>query len=148
MLEKPDILSSLRVTSSSPSSSSSSPEIRRIPNEICYLDFFVEYLVPNKPCVFGPWLTDSWKCRKEWVIPHRSPPQLRPSQSCVILDRGKEDRHFDDNDSEKEDDIDKDNNDRGDNDEENNDRGDNDDDNNDTTRRIKIARFLIRGSFD
>ena len=108
MLDKPDILSSLRVTSSSFSYFSSSPEIRRIPNEICYSDFFVEFLVPNKPCVFGPWLTDAWKCRREWVIPHLSPPPppppyLHPARDWVIPDRGKNDSEKDNDDIDKRD---------------------------------------------
>lgn len=43
-------------------------EIDLISTKISYLNFFSNYLVPNKPCVFGPWLTAEWRCRKEWIL--------------------------------------------------------------------------------
>ncbi|XP_074662894.1 2-oxoglutarate and iron-dependent oxygenase JMJD4-like [Tubulanus polymorphus] len=41
--------------------------IDRINEEITYEEFFVKYLLANKPCVFAAHITKDWGCRKNWV---------------------------------------------------------------------------------
>ena len=67
LIQKPELLSEkLRVTADI--SNNRNLQIDNISSKISYLNFFSNYLVPNRPCVFGSWLTDNWKCRKEWVL--------------------------------------------------------------------------------
>ncbi|KAL4216911.1 JmjC domain-containing protein 4 [Mactra antiquata] len=40
---------------------------------VSYSDFFANYLVPNKPCIFSPTLTRNWKSRQEWVSADGAP---------------------------------------------------------------------------
>ena len=61
IIDKPSLLEESRQRLSSLA------KVAYLPDEISYLKFFNDYLVPNLPCVFGPWLTADWKCRKEWV---------------------------------------------------------------------------------
>ena len=42
-------------------------KIDYIAENIDYSDFFQWYLVPNRPCVFGPHATADWRSVKEWV---------------------------------------------------------------------------------
>jgi hypothetical protein len=30
-------------------------------------DFFVNYMLKNRPCIFDRQLTNDWNCRKQWV---------------------------------------------------------------------------------
>ena len=34
---------------------------------ISYEEFFLRYLLPNKPCILTPQVTQLWKSRTEWV---------------------------------------------------------------------------------
>ncbi|KAI9482804.1 MAG: hypothetical protein EXX96DRAFT_478609 [Benjaminiella poitrasii] len=38
-----------------------------------YSDFLKNHLIPNKPAIIGPALIDSWKARKEWIVPIDTP---------------------------------------------------------------------------
>ena len=42
-------------------------QIDYIEKPITYQEFFTEYLLRNKPCVFGSWATNNWRSRAEWV---------------------------------------------------------------------------------
>ena len=33
-----------------------------------YEEFFLRYLLPNRPCVLDTWSTDGWRSRTEWVL--------------------------------------------------------------------------------
>ena len=41
--------------------------IDRIDKEISYDIFLRDYLLPNRACVFGSWVTENWKSRDMWV---------------------------------------------------------------------------------
>ena len=41
-------------------------QIDYIEKPITYQEFFTEYLLGNKPCVFGSWATNNWRSRAEW----------------------------------------------------------------------------------
>ncbi|XP_045179491.2 2-oxoglutarate and iron-dependent oxygenase JMJD4-like [Mercenaria mercenaria] len=41
--------------------------------EIDYNNFFKEYLLANKPCIFTPDVTMQWKSRKDWVMENHTP---------------------------------------------------------------------------
>ena len=55
------------VTVSFASANAAPQPITYLPDKISYSEFFLNFLVPNKPCLFGPWLTEDWKCRRDWV---------------------------------------------------------------------------------
>ena len=38
-----------------------------------YEEFFLRYLLPNKPCLLAPWATEGWRSRQEWVTPQSTP---------------------------------------------------------------------------
>ena len=76
LIEKPHRLEDLRDDSASQLNC-----VDELLHEIPYSKFFASYLVPNRPCVFGPWLTQDWKCRKEWVAPSNSSVPLSSSPS-------------------------------------------------------------------
>jgi hypothetical protein len=59
-----DLVEARKVTSDS---------IEYITEPISYWEFFSRFLVPNKPCVFGPAVTKDWLCRKEWVTTDGKP---------------------------------------------------------------------------
>ena len=42
-------------------------QIDYIAEPITYQDFFTRYLQTNRPCIFGPWATETWKSRSEWI---------------------------------------------------------------------------------
>ena len=42
-------------------------QIDYIEKPITYQEFFMKYLQTNKPCILGPWATDKWKSRCEWI---------------------------------------------------------------------------------
>jgi len=42
-------------------------EIPLISAEVDYIHFFRHHLVHNRPCVFGPWITTGWRCRRDWL---------------------------------------------------------------------------------
>ncbi|KAI9361425.1 hypothetical protein BD770DRAFT_360987 [Pilaira anomala] len=42
------------------------PHYEEVPN---YEDFLKNHLIPNQPAVIGSKLTESWSCRKSWVVP-------------------------------------------------------------------------------
>ncbi len=42
-------------------------EIEYIQEPIIYKEFFLNYMLKNKPCILGPWATEKWKSRKQWV---------------------------------------------------------------------------------
>lgn len=49
-----------------------------------YKDFLEKHLIPNQPALFGPKLTQDWKARKEWVVPHHdSSPQFKPNYNYL-----------------------------------------------------------------
>ena len=48
-------------------------EIDYIQSPISYEEFFLKYLIPNKPCLFGPWATADWRSVKEWVTSEGKP---------------------------------------------------------------------------
>ena len=56
------------VTVSFASANAAPQPITYLPDKISYSEFFLNFLVPNKPCLFGPWLTEDWKCRRDWVL--------------------------------------------------------------------------------
>ena len=35
-----------------------------------YNTFLKEHLIPNRPCIIGPALTEEWKARSEWIVPN------------------------------------------------------------------------------
>ena len=79
LISNPHRLEGIREDSASQSHLDS---IDTIPDEIPYAQFFANYLVPNRPCVFGLWLTRDWKCRVEWLVPSAS--SLPSSSSSSI----------------------------------------------------------------
>ena len=36
-------------------------------DEISYNDFFLKYLIANKPCIIQSNATKNWPCRKDWI---------------------------------------------------------------------------------
>lgn len=42
-------------------------EVDVINKEICYSEFYEDYLVKNRMCLLSKLFTDSWSCRKHWV---------------------------------------------------------------------------------
>ncbi|XP_078681566.1 2-oxoglutarate and iron-dependent oxygenase JMJD4-like isoform X2 [Branchiostoma floridae x Branchiostoma belcheri] len=46
---------------------SSCCQIDFISQPITYQEFFLLYLQPNRPCLFGGHITSQWRCRREWV---------------------------------------------------------------------------------
>ena len=48
-------------------------ELDYITEPITYERFFIEYLLPNKACVFGTWATEGWTSRQEWVTKENKP---------------------------------------------------------------------------
>ncbi|EZA49639.1 hypothetical protein DMN91_006417 [Ooceraea biroi] len=42
--------------------------IDRIDSTVTYNDFFSKYLIPNRPCIISSQATESWPCRREWVL--------------------------------------------------------------------------------
>ncbi|XP_022079335.1 jmjC domain-containing protein 4-like isoform X2 [Acanthaster planci] len=43
-------------------------EVEYISAGIYYDEFFSRFLIPNKPCVFGPHITREWRAVQEWVM--------------------------------------------------------------------------------
>ena len=48
-------------------------DIDVITKPIKYEEFFLEYLLPNRPCILDTWVTDGWRSRKEWVLEDGQP---------------------------------------------------------------------------
>ncbi|KAK2187911.1 hypothetical protein NP493_150g01016 [Ridgeia piscesae] len=48
-------------------------DIDVITKPIKYEEFFLEYLLPNRPCILDTWATDGWRSRKEWVLEDGQP---------------------------------------------------------------------------
>ncbi|KAK2158452.1 hypothetical protein LSH36_170g04052, partial [Paralvinella palmiformis] len=44
-----------------------------IKEPVSYESFFLQYLLPNRPCILGPWSTENWLSRKEWVTNENKP---------------------------------------------------------------------------
>ncbi|XP_071791315.1 2-oxoglutarate and iron-dependent oxygenase JMJD4-like [Asterias amurensis] len=42
-------------------------DVEYINSSITYDEFFLRFLVPNRPCVFGPHITQDWRSVREWV---------------------------------------------------------------------------------
>lgn len=66
--------------------STSVPELK-IPyyeNPPSYDDFLKNHLIPNKPCIIGPVLTENWNARKEWVVPtSQECPKYKPNYTYL-----------------------------------------------------------------
>ncbi len=41
--------------------------IAYIEDPITYKEFFLNYMIKNRPCILGPWATENWISRKQWV---------------------------------------------------------------------------------
>ncbi|ELU02976.1 hypothetical protein CAPTEDRAFT_158070 [Capitella teleta] len=40
---------------------------------VSYEEFFLNYLLPNKLCVLGKWVTEEWRSRRDWVAADLTP---------------------------------------------------------------------------
>lgn len=41
--------------------------IRLDPSSLCFIDFYYDFLLQNRPCILTKCATESWKSRKEWI---------------------------------------------------------------------------------
>jgi len=48
-------------------------EFIRTHGTLTYDDFFHDFLLPNKPCVLSPVVTENWRSRREWVKENKTP---------------------------------------------------------------------------
>lgn len=42
--------------------------VRRVDHKLTYNEFFHTFLINNEPCIIDTAITESWPCRREWVL--------------------------------------------------------------------------------